>query len=215
MLTDEEKRERKRESSRKWREDNPDYAKRYYLDNKQERDAAMKIYYEENKVQISEKKKVYAAKYYAENKDEMLAKGKRYREENPEKMEAFRKAWSAANPDKEAKRQLEWARRNPDKVNTKRRKWCKANPDKVNATTARRRAARVQATPAWADEFILSEAYALAVLRTKATGVSHHVDHIVPLKVKTVCGLHCEHNLRVIPGRDNASKGNRHWPDMP
>ena len=50
---------------------------------------------------------------------------------------------------------------------------------------------------------------------TMNTGVKHHVDHIVPIRSRIVCGFHTESNLRVVPKLVNLQKGNRHWPDMP
>lgn len=77
------------------------------------------------------------------------------------------------------------------------------------------RAKKFKATPLWADEFIMSEAYDLAQLRTNVMGFKWEVDHIVPLQSKVVCGLHTQDNLQVIPSRLNKSKGNHYWPDMP
>jgi len=55
----------------------------------------------------------------------------------------------------------------------------------------------------------MQEAYLLSQLRSQTTKTMHHVDHIVPLKGKNVCGLHSWTNIRVVPSYENLSKGNK------
>lgn len=93
--------------------------------------------------------------------------------------------------------------------------WKRRNQGRVNASTAARYAAKTNATPLWSDAFLIDEVYDIAARRSDVTGIEWQVDHIVPLRSRLVCGLHCEANLRVIPARINQRKNNRHWPDMP
>lgn len=93
--------------------------------------------------------------------------------------------------------------------------WRQNNAHLVCQQAAKRRAVSRKSTPFWANQFFIKEAYRLAELRSKVTGVEWHVDHVVPLNSKIVCGLHCEHNLAVIPASANMLKSNRYWPDMP
>ena len=83
------------------------------------------------------------------------------------------------------------------------------------AKSSARRARKLQATVAWADKDKIAWFYAQAKELTKFTGMVYHVDHIVPLTSKLVCGLHNEFNLQLLPGPENLRKQNRHWPDMP
>lgn len=65
------------------------------------------------------------------------------------------------------------------------------------------------ATPKWASMEAMVEIYRLRNATTEQTGISHHVDHIVPIQHHLVCGLNCEANLRVIPADENLRKRNK------
>lgn len=137
---------------------------------------------------------------------------RKMRSDNPEPHRAAVKKWIGENTQKHSQYCAAWAAKNKEKVLESGRKSARKYPHKVVEKVIRRRRARGKATPAWANRFFIAEIYHLARLRTKATGVSHHVDHIVPLRGKLVCGLHVENNLRVIPGKENLSKGISHAP---
>ena len=95
------------------------------------------------------------------------------------------------------------------------KEYTKLNPDKNAAHVSKRRAQEIRATPKWADQEAILAFYKQAADLTKSTGEKYEVDHIVPLRSKLVCGLHCEQNMAVLKKIDNVSKGNRHWPNMP
>jgi hypothetical protein len=174
--------------------------------------------------------RVLSAKRYAVRRVEILARQTIYRANNPEKVRASSDAWvmrnrervrtnqarwRAANPEATKENKRMWHKAHREELNTRQAIWQKAHSGKCSAWCRKRQAAKLQATPAWANDFFIEEIYDLAQLRTKATGFKWHVDHTVPLRSKLVCGLHCEANLQVIPASINSSKGNRYWPDMP
>ena len=142
-------------------------------------------------------------------------KRKEWRKANPEKVKGYKRAYHAKNAEKIKAKVMKWVSENPEKRRANVRKWDKEHADQCAAKLAKRRATKLNATPKWANAFFIKEAYHLAKLRTKVTGFEWHVDHIVPLQHKLVCGLHVESNLRVIPAMDNRIKSNTNWPDMP
>jgi hypothetical protein len=134
---------------------------------------------------------------------------------NPEKARGYVRKWNKAHPSKLRTATDQWCDRNPERVKKASEAWNKAHPAQNNARNSRHRAGKLQATPAWADWGLIDATYTMATAMTRLTGVKYHVDHIVPLRSKLVCGLHVGCNLQLLPAKENTSKGNRHWPDMP
>ena len=73
----------------------------------------------------------------------------------------------------------------------------------------------MHAVPPWAKKKYIEIWYEMARLEGVRTGRAVHVDHIVPLTSKIVCGLHCEDNMQLLFAEDNVAKSNKFWPDMP
>jgi hypothetical protein len=105
-----------------------------------------------------------------------------------------------------------WRINNIDHVKASVARWKAENPERVRASDAKRGIAERVATPLWLtsdQRGAMKVLYAKARLVTKQTGVVHHVDHIVPIQGKDVCGLNVPWNMRVVAAEVNASKGYR------
>ena len=146
----------------------------------------------------------YSSKWREANPGEGASATTKWRKENPEKAAT----WKKANRGKAVVASTKWNKANPKRKAATSANWAKAHPEKGAANCAKRRAGKLQATPAWANQGYMAEIYDLAQRRTQATGFEWEVDHVVPLRSKLVCGLHVEHNLRVIPKDMNRSKSN-------
>ena len=70
------------------------------------------------------------------------------------------------------------------------------------AEASKRRAAKDQRVPAWADLPAIRAFY-------KACPPGLTVDHVIPLRGKTVSGLHVLENLQYLTPTENSSKGAR------
>lgn len=94
--------------------------------------------------------------------------------------------------------------------------WRRKYPHKNRALHAKRRAEEIQAAPKWltrSDWKEMAAMYGLAHKMSKETGIVHHVDHVVPLCGRNVCGLHIPINLQVLPASENMRKHNKFVPD--
>ena len=108
-----------------------------------------------------------------------------------DKLNAQRKAYMVANPHKkkEYEKRHQEVNRESYLASQKRRE-------------ARHRAIKLNATPKWADREAIDKIY-------NECPAGYHVDHVLPLKGKEVCGLHVSWNLQYLLPADNIAKSNK------
>ena len=111
------------------------------------------------------------------------------------------KAYREANREKLLENKKTYYKANREKMRVASKVWRKANPEKRRASHAKRRAAKLQATPAWADLQEIQNFY-------EACPPGHHIDHIFPLVSDKMCGLHVRCNLQYLPAKENIRKKN-------
>lgn len=154
-------------------------------------------------------KKVQDKQYYAKNFNSVKATVAEYRTKNPEKVSQLKKDWYLVNKPKTRAAARKWKAANKEKHYESLKRYRINNPGKRNFLTAKYRAIKLEATPPWFEKDQIRVVY------KKAKEWGFAVDHIVPLKGETVCGLHCWANLQLLDPALNSSKSNKYWPDMP
>ena len=124
--------------------------------------------------------------------------------------------YAARNREAAKERANQWYATNKEYALARNKKyakqWKQLNKDKHCASEGKRRATKLKATPSWLTEVQygeILEIYAFAKKQQDKTNIKHHVDHIVPLQGKTVCGLHVPWNLQVLTASQNCSKSNK------
>jgi hypothetical protein len=130
--------------------------------------------------------------YQTENRDRLLIAKREWAKNNPEKNRAQSSAWQRENWEKASAIQAASKQKRADHYR---------NIGRV--ARAKRRAAELLRTPAWADMAEIKAIYA-------ACPEGMEVDHAIPLQGKTVSGLHVPSNLQYLSKSENCSKGARH-----
>lgn len=157
---------------------------------------------------IREKKRAYHRAWSAKNKDRLRKYYEKQREENPEGLKRSARKWQEKNKEKVKEASRRYYERNRQKILEKTRQ---RNASLNSYYSRTYQARRLKASPRWLNKSQkeqMKQFYILARRFSEETGIKHTVDHIIPLRSSTVCGLHVPWNLQVITLVENSKKHN-------
>ena len=143
-----------------------------------------------------ERNKERCKKHYALKKEIYMEASKKWKSQNKQKVGDSYKKYMQSDNAKQLRRKAQAER-------------YKRDPDKHIAIACANDSRIRKARPKWQPSIEITNYYRIARL------FGFEVDHIVPIKSDLVCGLHCLDNFQLLTREQNASKGNRFWPDMP
>lgn len=141
-------------------------------------------------------------KWSLKNKEHLTKKRKEYYIANKSRIDLMNKLYSLKNKDRLGEVRFSYYLKNKSKIVANVRKWRKENKNMVKFYRSNERMAKLTATPKFANLIKIKEIY-------KNCPKGYHVDHIIPLRGKTVCGLHVEWNLQYLTPTENCRKSNK------
>ena len=158
------------------------------------------------KLPCKETERAYNRAYYLSNRERILANVRKWQSKNVDSVALYKLKSRKKNKDKERLNALERYRNDPSRWRDAKLRWEKKNPERTRWYVAARRARKRRASPPWLideDHNQMRSIYIQAVER----GLT--VDHIIPLRGVTVCGLHVPWNLQLLTKTENCRKNNR------
>jgi len=166
--------------------------------NKEKHRELNRLYRLNNKHKIKEINRLYRLN----NKDKIKEINRLYRLNNKDKIKEINKNYYINNKEKVLKIKKNYCLNNKQKRKQTLILTRLNNPHTQRAVTAKRRAMKLKATPKFANLNKIKEIY-------KNCPKGYHVDHIIPLQGKNVCGLHVEWNLQYLTPSENSAKSNK------
>ena len=161
------------------------------------------------KLCVSEKRK----KYFKENPEAYKNKQLRekvWKSKNKKRVLELDANYRSNNRDKLNKKSRDYYKNNKESVRKHKQKYEINNPEVRAKIKVKRRLAKANAIPKWSESEKIKTIYQKAKWLESITGLKYHVDHIIPLQGKNVCGLHVWSNLQILEASLNCSKQDKY-----
>ena len=154
------------------------------------------------------------AKYYSENAQALKASRDEYYLANTQAVKAKRAKYYLENAEAERARNAKYRAENAEAERARNAKYRAENLESYTSRDTARTAAHnaAERCPAWSDKDVIREVYAEAFALKCISGISYHVDHILPIRGELVSGLHVYSNLQILTPYENKSKNNKYTP---
>ena len=159
-----------------------------------------------------EKFKAGKAKCYQNKKEHYNKKSREWAKKNPDRRKEIVRLSYQNNRESKLDYSKRYREENAEICAQRIRDWELRNRDRVRAKGRKRQAAKLNSIPPWLTDTHkeqIDAVYSHARDCEMVSGEKYHVDHIIPLQGKNVCGLHVPWNLQVLPADLNIAKGNK------
>lgn len=173
--------------------------------------------------------RAYRKEWRAANKEKVLKYNTHARTMYPEKLQDSCKKWRVKQgtvklkelshkyysknvEEKRNKAVLKFHSADKEHIKKIRKVYRKVKAAKITALNRKRELLIKKATPSWLtkEDFAKIETvYEKARWLETITGLKYHVDHVIPIKGKNVCGLHVWENLQLLEVSVNLKKHNK------
>lgn len=214
-LSDEERKARRLESARKYREANREkvreacrkaMAKKRQDPEFLERDKAYKK---------TERYLEQQRQYRAVNREKLDAKTAAWREANRHIFDSYQRAYQVANRRRTIARLKRWRQENPEKSREQGRRWRMDKPELNRIKANRYRARKLQASGDFSPDIyqrLMSLQKGRCAVCTKSLkGTSPHLDHVMPLALG---GSNTDDNAQLLCPSCNSRKNAKHPVDF-
>lgn len=143
--------------------------------------------------------------YYERNREAVLARVKSRAERQKNEIAAYQAEYYKSNKEQRLQYRKHRYECNKQSESIYMKEWRQKNRKRVLEYYQTKKEYLRRATPPWVDLSVVSQIY-------MACPKGHHVDHVIPLRGKNVCGLHVHTNLQYLTATENLRKNNKFNP---